>query len=336
MHHLVTSSFLLLVTACTQAGTCPKPAPRTPAPPPACPPLSMAASIPSDPGFVPVVRKENLRFSAGRYTVELDPVDGGRIVEFSLNGHNVLVPKQESPSAYGSSFWPSPQSDWSWPPPPELDSLPWQIQLEGRTVVMTSGVNQKLGLMAEQRITAEPETDSLNIELIFTNRGALPRKVAPWQNTRVRPGGLVFYPSDAPTTSESSLLLMPERGITWFLHDPTKYQESRKSYADGREGWLAHLDRGYLFIKVFPDIPREAQAPKEGEIVLYVPDSGRFLEVEQQGAYVELAVGESTRYAVRWIVKKLPEGVESTPGNQALVELARRLIADLPKLTSAH
>ncbi len=295
----------------------------------------MAEPVLPGPGFVPVVRKENYRLKVGRYTVELDPVDGGRIVEFSLDGHNALVPKLESPSAYGSSFWPSPQSDWMWPPPPELDSLPWQLQVEGRTAIMTSGINRKLGLMAEQRITAEPETESLRIDLTLINRGSSPRKVAPWQNTRVRPGGLVFYPSDTPTTADSTLVLLPERGITWFLHDPTKYKENRKSYADGREGWLAHVDQGYLFIKAFPDIPPQAQAPNEGEVVLYVPDSGRFLEVEQQGAYVELAVGASTTYSVRWIAKKLPKGMESTPGNQELVALVRGVLAEMPNLDAA-
>ena len=272
-----------------------------------------------------VVRRQNYRMEFGPCAVEVDPYDGGRIVEFSLGGHSVIVPVEESPEAYASSFWPSPQSAWSWPPPVEFDKLPWKVAVEEKTLRLTSATSEKLQLSAQQRLAAVPAKNALSIEFQITNRGPTPRKVAPWQNTRVRPKGITFYPSSEPTYAQSSLKLVPIDGITWYTHDPTQVKESLKSYADGREGWMAQVDADLMFVKVFPDIPREAQAPEEGEIVIYVHNSGRFVEMEQQGAYQELAPGASLTWPVVFVVERIPKDVEIKAGNSRLVALARQL-----------
>jgi hypothetical protein len=276
-----------------------------------------------------VVRQSNLLMEFGPYALEIDPTDGGRIVTFSLDGRSVVVPRSESPEAYGSSFWPSPQSDWRWPPPLALDRRAWHPTVEDRWLVLQSDVDPKLGLSGKQRITADLAHGSVSLELTLTNRGSAPRRVAPWQNTRVRPRGLTFYPSSERTLPTSSLELLPENGIIWFAHDPTVFQESRKSQSDGREGWVAQVDGDLIFVKVFPDVPREAIAPDEGEVVIYVPDNGLFVEVEQQGPYVELAPGASSTWPVRWLVRRLPPGMAIRRGNQELVELARQLVRSL-------
>src|SRR5512147_455804 len=50
-----------------------------------------------------VVRRQNYRIERAPIAVEVDPNDGGRIVEFSLDGRSVIVPVTESPEAYASS-----------------------------------------------------------------------------------------------------------------------------------------------------------------------------------------------------------------------------------------
>jgi hypothetical protein len=272
-----------------------------------------------------VVRRQNYRMELGSCAVEVDPYDGGRIVEFSLDGRSVIVPVDESPEAYASSFWPSPQSDWSWPPPVEFDKLPWRVAVTGKTLELTSTTSEKLQLSAQQRLAMLPTGNAVSIEFRIINHGSTPRKVAPWQNTRVRPKGITFYPSSEPTYAQSSLKLVPNDGIAWYAHDPTQVKESLKSYADGHEGWMAQIDRNLMFVKVFPDIGREAQAPNEGEIVIYVHDSGRFVEMEQQGAYQELAPGASLTWPVVFAVGRIAADVEIKAGNPRLVALARQL-----------
>jgi len=264
-----------------------------------------------------IVRRHNYRIEFGRYALEVDPSAGGRIVEFSLDGRSVVLSRSESLNAYGSSFWPSPQSDWQWPPPPELDRAEWNVSLDAGRLLLESDTNAKLGLSAKQSLWADLARELVVIDHALTNRGSAPRKVAPWQNTRVKPGGLTFFPSDSPSLPPSTLELKPTNGVIW----------SKKAFADGREGWLAHVDGDLLFLKVFPDVPRAAQAPSEAEIELYVQHDGSFVEVEQQGAYEELAPGASSSWQVRWLVRKLPSEIEVKSGSAALLAHVRSLVA---------
>jgi len=302
-------------------GCCP------PAPVPASPPAPAQASASPEGWPRAVVRRENQRIEFGPYALEVDPTDGGRIIAFSLDGRSVVVPKEESPEAYGSSFWPSPQSDWRWPPPLAWDRRAWKVSVEDRSLVLESDQDPKLGLSARQRFTADLAHGAVAIEFTITNRGPAPRRVAPWQNTRVRPRGLTFYPSSAPTLPESSLKLEPARGIIWFSHDPAVFKQSKKSYSDAEEGWVAQVDGALLFVKVFSDVPHDQIAPNEGEVVLYVHEGGLFVEVEQQGPYVELAPGAASTWPLRWLVRKLPPGMAARPGNDQLVEFVRALVA---------
>jgi hypothetical protein len=316
----------LLVVLGAPACGCPA---RPVAPAAVAAPSAIAASS-AAPGVPhPVVRQQNYLLEAGPYALEVNPTDGGRIVAFSLDGRSVVAPRSESPEAYGSSFWPSPQSDWKWPPPVEFDGLPWQVQVDGATLVLQSGTHRPLGLSAVQRITLDAGRGAATIEYQLQNHGPTARRVAPWQNTRVRPRGLTFYPSSEPALPQSSLKLAPVDGIVWFAHDPSAITENVKLWADGAEGWLAQVDGDLLFVKVFPDVPRAAQAPGESDVVIYVQGNGGFVEVEQQGAYEEIAPGASSSWTVHWVLRRLPRDVEPAPGNPKLVALARELAASV-------
>ncbi|HEY2407183.1 MAG TPA: hypothetical protein VGI10_14325 [Polyangiaceae bacterium] len=289
-------------------------------------PIAVQVTSSRDEHAHPVVRARNYAVDSGRYSIEVDPADGARIVSFSLDGKNVLVTREDSPEAYGSSFWPSPQSDWSWPPPLEIDKRPWHVSAKKNALELESAVNPALGLSVKQRITLDGTRGVATITYTLENHGSAPRKVAPWQNSRTRPGGLTFYASDTPSTPESDLKLEPQKGVIWFLHDPSKFTKGVKSFSDGK-GWLAHVDGDLLFVKVFPDLPPGAQAPKEAEIELYVDGAGRFVEVEQQGAYVELPPGGHSTWTVHWLVEQLPASVEPSLGNAALVAHAQAMAA---------
>ena len=80
-------------------------------------------------------------------------------------------------------------------------------------------------------------------------------------------------------------------------------------------------------MKVFPDVPRDAQAPGEAEIEIYVDQGGSFIEVEQQGPYAELKPGATSSWQVHWILRKLPPGLEAQAGSAALLGFVRGLVA---------
>jgi Domain of unknown function (DUF4380) len=306
----------------------------TPTPSPNSNVASSLANVAAAPTMVPagrdpvverVVRRYNYAIEFGPYAVEVDPADGGRIAAFSLDGRSVILPRGESPEAYGSSFWPSPQSDWGWPPPAALDKWEWKLTVEGSALVLESRVDEKLGLSATQRIAADAPRGAVDIAFTLHNRGSAPRRVAPWQNTRVRPGGLTFYPGAEPTLPHSTLKLAPTDGVVWFAHDPATMKESGKSFGDGAEGWLAHVDGDLVFVKVFPEVPRAAQAPGEAEIELYADPGHTYVELEEQGPFRELGPGARTSWTVTWRLRRLPAAIVATVGNKDLLALARAL-----------
>lgn len=276
-----------------------------------------------------VVRRHNHRIELGGLALEVDAVDGGRIVEFSLGGRNILATRAESPQAYGSSFWPSPQKDWDWPPPPELDALPWDVAVEGRQLVLRSRTNARLGLSATQRISMLAEPLSVRIELTLENRGEQPRSVAGWQNTRMRPGGLSFFPMSGTALPPSAFQITPAGGVAWFEHDARIERERGKLFADGEEGWVAHVDGDLLLVKVFPPIAREQQAPGEAEVELYVDPHGAFVEVEQQGPYEAIAPGGSATWRCHWLLENLAPGARRGSGDPELLRQARALVQKL-------
>lgn len=312
----------LALAGCAGAATCPSPPPGEAVTGPV--PTALEAAPPPT-GPEPVVRRRNQRLSFGSYALEVDPTDGGRIVELSLDGRNVLLTREEFPLAYGSSFWPSPQKDWSWPPPIEFDAAAWSERVDGPSLVLESRTSAQLGLAATQRISTDAVRETFVIAHNMTNRGANTRAVAPWQNTRVRPGGLTFFPANAGSVGDSKLLLEPTNGVVWFQHDPAHFAESQKAFVDGEEGWLAQLAGDLLFLKVFPPVPRERAAPSEAEIEIYVDGKGRFVEIEQQGPYQELQPGSSLHWTVYWLVRRVPDGVIAEPGSESLVTWARGL-----------
>jgi hypothetical protein len=276
----------------------------------------------------PVVRRHNYNIEFGPYALEIDPV-GGRIIAFSLDGRSVVVPQSESPQAFGSSFWPSPQRDWNWPPPEELDALPWQADVRDQVLELQSGTNQKLGLRATQRLWADLEHEAVVIEFTLNNQGSTPRAVAPWQNTRVRPKGLTFFPSNSAMTAESRPDLAPSNGVVWFQHDPVLMKANKKLFGDGEEGWLAQVDGDLLFLKVFPPVSAAQQAPTEAEIEIYVDGGGLFVEMEQQGPYQELAPGAESVWTVHWLVRRIPKDVVIAKDSATLLAFARTLAASV-------
>jgi len=55
----------------------------------------------------------------------------GRITSFLVDGRNFLTDDKVDSLNWGSTFWPSPQSDWDWPPPAAIDNEPYTVTLEG-------------------------------------------------------------------------------------------------------------------------------------------------------------------------------------------------------------
>jgi hypothetical protein len=181
-----------------------------------------------------VVRRHNYVLEFGDYEAEVDPADGGRIVALRVDGQNALLERSASPEAYGSSFWPSPQSAWRWPPPPEFDKLAWNVEARDGRVLLESLTNEALGLAAKQALHADLGRGALIIEYTLENRGTKAVGVAPWQNTRLPPGGMTFFPSE-----EGSLPPKGWSGCSTTRTTPRRPRHLRTARRGGWRTWAA-------------------------------------------------------------------------------------------------
>jgi hypothetical protein len=191
-----------------------------------------------------------------------------------------------------------------------------------------------LGITISKTFSIDTTLGAVVIEYKLNNTTQAAVQMAPWEVTRVFPRGLTFFPKGptAPTLSAGATLPTTEmNNIIWFNYDMAAITKDSKLYADGAEGWVAHAADGLVFIKSFADVTADKLAPKEGDVELYAntdhPDIKRYVELETQGAYGDIAATASISWKSTWFLRKLPAGVDATPGSAPLAQFVRDTLA---------
>ncbi len=265
----------------------------------------------------------------GQVQLLIAPAEGGRIASARHAGQEMLVTEDQH-STWGNVFWTSPQSDWGWPPLPELDSDAYAVAWDGDALVLTSAVAAQLPYQVRKRYSASRRDNEIVVEYRLYNRGADTRRVAPWEITRVAASGLAFFPkgdSDFISGPFQDLPVEVIEGVVWFDYRPERILPGHhKLMTDGAEGWLAWVNDGYLLLKLFDDVPVAYNAPGEGEVEIFANEDRRYIELEQQGPYTELAPDEYVDWRVRWLIVPLPAGFDAVPGDSRLLQWVRTLI----------
>lgn len=256
----------------------------------------------------------------------VDPAVGGRIMEFSYHERNALV---TSGPQVGSTFWISPQSLWDWPPPVEIDSAPYTAQVDSASVTLTGNASPLLGVYVIKRFSVVPGVPAINVEYVIVNTQVGPINVAPWEVSRVA-GGLTFYPCRSQRLTISNLPIMESQGYVWYDYNPLLIGGGGipKLFDTSRGGWIANVNQGLLFLKIFDNIKPHEAAPGEAEIEVYAhPDADHpYIEVEQQGSYTTLAPGGRLAWSVQWRLYEVPAGIGVLPGDKALMQWVESLL----------
>lgn len=257
-------------------------------------------------------------------TLEVDPQVGGRVTSFRHGDFEVLSSSAIDANNYGSTFWTSPQSDWGWPPPAEIDRHPYTIDSDAGGLTLTGPSSDKLGVRLSKRFTADRARRAIAIEYTIENVSAVPRTFAPWEVTRVQARGLTFFPASFPvrfpvaSSSCSAALPLDERDdAVWYAHVPEPLPpDGLKAIVRGTAGMLAHVTGGYLFVKRFEPVPPERQAPGEGSIEVYA--NPRYVELEVQGRYGRIEPGAKASWSVVWSLRRLPSSIAGAAGSGLL------------------
>ncbi len=266
--------------------------------------------------------------SAGPVRIAIDPRAGATIDSFSFAGYEFLTGRNVHAEFYGSTFWPSPQSDWNWPPPPVLSAGPYEAKVDGDTLTLISGKDPVTGFQFTKRFYLGTGS---RMDLVYeiSNVSSSGKKVAPWEITRVRKGGLLFFPAGNYRLGKKSFAPVQVQminGVAWYEDPKSRPAENLLTTADGTEGWAGYAIDGRLFLKKFPVVTPHERAPGEGGIVVYVSAMADYVEFEIQGRYLPLEPGESSEWKVEWIVANIPGNLRIKAGSKELVEFARDLL----------
>jgi hypothetical protein len=296
------------------------------------------------PSFTPVsATSEGNVYSLrlGDMKLVIDGMRGAVTTEFSLDGKNALVTRDEN-STYGSIFWPSPQSSWCaaggacWPPPAAIDGQPYAGTVDAgtNTIELTSGEASVAAfagsaIVARKRFTPVPQSGAVDVTYTLTNTSpSVAVSLAPWQLSRVATGGLTFFaPGAGPVTyapdSDPAFSVTEAAGHLWYAFAPVGHNS--KAFSDAR-GWLAHVTPArLLFLVSYPDVEPAAAAPGEAETAIFA--NREYVEIEPQGALAEIAPGASLTWTVRWKLRRVPAGTPVAAGDP-LVSLASATLAE--------
>ncbi len=258
-------------------------------------------------------------FTCANMYFEIDSARGARFTSFKLNDNEIMYVDFKTTDMAGSTFWPSPQSVWNWPPALNLDGNPYKTSIQQNKIVFTSNIDTKSMLRFYKTISASDIDTSITIDYCIKNEKTISQKWAPWEITRVLNGGLtIFAKGLGSVTGDMAPRTIATTGYVWYDQDQTKGGIGSKFFSDGK-GWLAHIvDGDMLFIKKFDDVVYGKTAPAESEVEAYTAPDQSYTELEDQGTYTTIAGKDSLIWHVKWFARKLPASVNVAVGSNTL------------------
>jgi len=267
----------------------------------------------------------------GQTRLEISASVAGRIGSLKIDGTEMLLTADKTNNLiWGSVFWSSPQSEWSWPPIEALDSAPYNVSLAEERIVFTSKIDPVTGYQFVKSYGVNNEKKCVSIIYSIHNHSKVEKNVAGWEVTRFGPKGMAFFPQgNTESTSGIFYPLAVEHvgDITWANYNVAHLtQNHHKLMTDGKEGWIAYTNAGKLLVKEFADVPVELIVSGEGEIELFANVEKTFWEIDQQGVMTKLAPGEHLDCEVLWHTRTLPANVPAQVGSNELVTYVRDVL----------
>jgi hypothetical protein len=206
---------------------------------------------------------------------------------------------------------------------------------------MTGPVGSTDKLSVTKKMWGNVANQVVTIEYTVKNTGTTEVKKAPWEISRVYPGGLTFFPTaetpivlPGPDNAFKAIPFTTAAGAAWWKYLKADFTQDIKGGAKGSEGWAAQINCGsgleqacaagaktIVFIKEWP--PATTEAPAEKEIELYANAGHNYVEFEQQGDYQTIAAGGTMVWTMHWMLRYLPTTVTPTSGSQALLDWVR-------------
>lgn len=264
-----------------------------------------------------------LTIDSGELALEVAPELSGRVTALLFRGENLLAGPEVHPSNWGATYWTSPQADWGWPPVAAVDGSAYEVMAQSSQSLTVLSPEARIGdrhFRIEKTFALGPSPDCFDTTYTIKNIGSTRFAMANWEIMRVPAGGLTFFPTGlaelTPIPPHDILPTEKTAGTTFFEHAHFTPGRCQKLHADGKGGYLAHLNGAHLILKLFTDTEPSEQAPGEGECEIFANDDGKYVEVEVQGPYRLIDPGAQSAFFVRTAVCPLPSSVERSSREQ--------------------
>jgi hypothetical protein len=288
-------------------------------------------SCSSDPKLITIKPLENGLFSmqCDEVSLLIDPKLGARIVSAQINEKEILLQQGSQLLNWGSTFWPSPQIRWNWPPPFAIHFGGYNSEIQGDKLVMISDTDPELGLSVRKEFSFHENGKYLRIMYEMKNEMDSVVHVGPWEITCVPAvGAKVFFKlGPVPENAASTLEFHDRDGIGWFDFDKDKISGNVKLFSNTPQGWLAQINQDrVLFVKTFDVIPASDLPPGQGNVEVYASQQFEYIELENHGKYHRLAPVASLHYEVKWYISILPDHVPADQMSKALINHVQSVI----------
>jgi hypothetical protein len=255
---------------------------------------------------------------------------GPRVIAYRLpGGFNVMKNYDSMMGGTGEAEWQIRGGHRFWLAPEDLtrtyfaDNRPVKAEALGALGVrLTPPPETEYGVQKVMELELAPKGTRVKVTLRVTNVGSAATELAPWGPTVMAPGGIEIIPLPPkrnhpghPSNAKSPACYGPNQElILWPYFDfadtrwtfGAKYAFLRQDVNKGptkiglahREGWVAYLNSGVLFVKRF-DYREGAVYPDRG--TRYQTFSNEdMLEMETVGELVLLQPGASAELVETW------------------------------------
>lgn len=266
--------------------------------------------------------------------IVIDPAHGGRLIEYSRNGRNILY---EVPEGSG---WVYPQNnkyigpaggrfdvgpEMLMPEHPILYERAWQvIEANPAYAIIRSQNDPATGLSLTREFRFDGKTGILSCTQTMTNITEKTISCCYWGRTLVKGNGVCIIPQSGVSRYPKGYLLFsgwpeflietkPKAPEVTVIDDfmlvtgPPKYS---KIGWDSTAGWMAYASRDdLLFIKRFPVYPNRKYAEFTGMTLSVWFNEHEMCELEPIGPEEILAPGASASFTEEWklVDFKFPE-----------------------------
>jgi hypothetical protein len=318
--------------------------------------LSITLLAPPAESALPDVMQENyggwndsLAMRGGDCKVVIVPSIGGRVLNFSLNGENVIF---DSTGANGRTLLTSSNlsvGGYQLDIGPELRGIPehkwlWQGPWSWRVprpfaVHVFSEPEKSVGVQLEKEFVIDPDTGELGITQRMRNIVTNDVSFCLWDRTLCKGGGFAMFPLNRRSRFKAGWSIRQGQRVPEYRYDGDKPGDARvrimdgvlvaqakalpdavslKIGADSDAGWIAYARGRILFVKYFPVFANGNYSDGGNTVEFYC--SARVAELEPLSPEVTLKPSETYSFPEKWILIELEKEVTNYGQARALVK----------------